>query len=147
MVLGEGGAEGGVALEPGEEVVVAVFEDLASDGGVFAAQDEDEGGCQRLRSSTIQRCCWRSSSSRRVGGILCCGGWPLGVSLRRMAGRAQRLLVRWAQRRWWVKMGGTLSSTTVVRMATGVSGGRLAKKAGSGMLDRPEGKVVGCARV
>ncbi len=44
MVLGEGGAEGGVALEPGEEVVVAVFEDLALDGGVFAAEDEDEGG-------------------------------------------------------------------------------------------------------
>ena len=46
MVLGEDGAEGGVALEPGEQVVVTIFEYLALDGGVLAAFDEDEGGCQ-----------------------------------------------------------------------------------------------------
>ena len=40
VVVGEDGAEGGVALEPGEQVVVAVFEDLALDGGVLAALDQ-----------------------------------------------------------------------------------------------------------
>ncbi len=36
------GCEGGVAEEEGKEVVVAVFELLALDGGVLAAVDEDE---------------------------------------------------------------------------------------------------------
>ncbi len=49
LVVAEGSAEGGVALEPGQEVVVAVFEDLALDGGVFAAENEDEGGAPAVQ--------------------------------------------------------------------------------------------------
>ena len=44
LIVTEGFAEGWVSLEPGEQVVVAIFEDLALDGGVLAAEDEDEGG-------------------------------------------------------------------------------------------------------
>jgi hypothetical protein len=40
--VGPEGLEGGVALEPGEKVVVAVFELLAVDGGFLAAVYEDE---------------------------------------------------------------------------------------------------------
>ena len=42
MVLAEERGEGGVAEKPCEEVVVTIFEDLAADGGVLAALDEDE---------------------------------------------------------------------------------------------------------
>ena len=44
MVAGEDAGKGRVAEKKGQEIIVAVFEDLAVDGGVLAALDEDEGG-------------------------------------------------------------------------------------------------------
>ena len=43
MVAREDAGEGGVAEEEGEEVVMAVFENLAVDGGILAALDQNQG--------------------------------------------------------------------------------------------------------
>ena len=75
VVVGKDLGEGRVAEEEGEEVVVAVFENLTVDGGFFAALDEDEEGApagqvfdHELMLKPVELC-----EPGRLDGVL--GGW------------------------------------------------------------------------